>query len=455
MNIHFNIEILNSHLLRMSRQYMFLMILSLALLFNKSHTLKNDKTVIIKDNFRLCNPNVEPHQFVALDNCLATENNAKDFRTDTFGSDIVFDTFWHDFKSSKARLIARNTHQVYGIGYECTKKIHQYLTYKSIFGAESMEKESELVIFLTKDECKTMVESKRCEKYNMDCEVSTNNDELTHTHCEYKSKTMLSYAWMRTLRFEQVSCEFRKKLIYAKHSSDLLFDGRCNASDLYCKLTDSIITWDKDIIDECPFSHVVDIDVRRENEQGKPYPKNIIMERYSMGAYEIVGVIQECKKIPMYTTSSGLYILKDLNLELSHHKHESEIHLLNALQIAEQDGNRIRQFFYDYELRLNLECQVKTNALKIIAATQDDKFFVMRDNKGKNEAVFYTNNGLVFLPSCVLIDSIQISPSSEQECINQFEASIKDPVSNQMVKVIVDDDNILRYAPKSSMLKKF
>ena len=73
-------------------------------------------------------------------------------------------TRWHHGRKqpfTNLVVLARDTYQVNGHGYECFKMKKTVVTHENLVFARSKE-ESEEVIFLTKGECEYMVSSKKC-----------------------------------------------------------------------------------------------------------------------------------------------------------------------------------------------------------------------------------------------------------------------------------------------------
>ena len=100
-----------------------------------------------------------------------------------------------------------------------------------------------------KIECEAMVETKMCNNKKMKCDYDS---------CSFTGHFKISKAqWNNNVRQENFDCKLKKIAILTDNINKPLFNthsGDCIANSLQCKLYDSIIIWNKTIINSCDMS---------------------------------------------------------------------------------------------------------------------------------------------------------------------------------------------------------
>ena len=429
-------------------------ILYLLMLISNTINFLDGLTVVpwieVSDEFFFCSDTVQANQLVAFDRCDHLENREQNQKQFNFEK-IWTDKMVGDSNNFNPKLISRDIHQVYGLGYECKKTIQQIITYRHLFGSEKIVQENEITLILTRAECLAMVESKRCDNYQMSCETSQdleihNQSTLQRDgmSCIFKKKIELSYTWLTNLKFEQAHCSFKQILVYAKKEKDQIFNSGCKANDLYCKTSNSVIVWNQNIISKCPYSHVFNmnnfsIGIGKRGD-------NVIIDKQINAAYKVTHKVIDCGT-DMYATSNGLFVLFN-NSVIIHKTSEIQIQLNTELLLAEDDGRRYLDQLQEFELLSKIECEQNVNTLKIFASNNQNKFFVIKEpSKRNNIQIYYANNGILYLPTCIPINTINITiPNTNDatDCIRFFIVSILHSKFNKEKRFILETNNVLR-----------
>ena len=97
-----------------------------------------------------------------------------------------------------------------------------------------------------------MVTTKKCLTNAMLCE----NDG-----CYFENKPTPEFEFWKTIEKTQTKCVFIPRIKTSTNVDDLLFSNYhhpCRAVEMFCKLHDSVIIWNKDIIHECPCEQICD-----------------------------------------------------------------------------------------------------------------------------------------------------------------------------------------------------
>ena len=169
-----------------------------------------------KENNRIINPNIE---------CRRNEANPATL--------LKFDGIYFP---TTAHIISKNKYYGTDTGYQCYKKKIQHTNERSwIILAKRVT--TEHIVEMTRLECFTMVESKRCNNNKMTC-----NEE----GCFYKPPTIDEDLFFRDTISDTYECAFHKKRIIGETPESKIFNTEaegCRYIDLQCKLYNSIVVW--------------------------------------------------------------------------------------------------------------------------------------------------------------------------------------------------------------------
>ncbi|CAF1024056.1 unnamed protein product [Brachionus calyciflorus] len=86
-----------------------------------------------------------------------------------------------------------------------------------------------------------MVKTKTCHGHGMRC---------SDKDCEYDGSPNTRYSWLSTVTNTGTSCSFKKVDIKSK---DPTFNDGCESENLECDLGESILIWNADLVNSCPY----------------------------------------------------------------------------------------------------------------------------------------------------------------------------------------------------------
>ena len=288
-----------------------------------------------------------------------------------------------------AYILAKDSYEVHGKGYECKKEMIQLLTYENLFGAQS-KKLSLFKIRLSRKECDEMVKTSRCEGRQMICKGNS---------CAYDGTPEESYSWLVKHRVEGYRCSFSPKILNAKKKTDLIIGTKCLADKLECITEDTTIIWTKDIIKHCPF-----VQVGFGNFTGKQ-DRGIVYDPDKELAFQITVQSNDCGH-RLFRTREGLYLAFDREgLNWTQPSSEMDISVFHELLLTESDGLKYKTInaFKAIDRRF---CE-QLGMIARVMEKQEDTYNTIKDTRGQ-ERVFYSNSGIIFVPTCYIIEEIEI-----------------------------------------------
>ena len=94
-----------------------------------------------------------------------------------------------------------------------------------------------------------MVDTKLCNHNKMNCLGDA---------CFFKNELEDSYIWNQNMRVEVFDCSFKKTSGRRKKRKSTFFSplSSCQPSDLFCSLYDSIVIWNNNSVQSCPFTKI-------------------------------------------------------------------------------------------------------------------------------------------------------------------------------------------------------
>ena len=313
---------------------------------------------------------------------------------------------------NQAAILSRNSFEVSGSGYECSKQIIQIQTYVNIFFGRSIEK-TNFMEQVSEEECRSMVISKTCNGRGMTCEEGV---------CCYESQPNETYSYLSTHKEEGFKCLVRMRIIKARRPTDKLFGKDCVATDSACRMDNSIIIYNN-LIQDCPFSKIKQLNLLHM-ANAVLYSKELKL------AFKVQKVETHCFR-EMMVTSEGLYIVANsisnnlpslLVQDIRNRTDSTNLKEVDEVLISKTDGMSLELAALLQATQTQL-CQNLVMFLKQLK-NAPGSYEVFKDWHG-NERVFYSAHGAVFLPTCVVIEEFTLIGRGKLNCTAEFAASFK------------------------------
>ena len=125
--------------------------------------------------------------------------------------------------SLKLTVLVKNKHPIYGSGFQCKKEIIETTFWMTFFGNRLSNSKSHIVT-LTKSECESMKQSKRCEDVEMSCEGE---------NCFAVKEPVEEYSWFQPITKHGIKCSITTRVINGDNLNSSLFNSATHA----CKAT--------------------------------------------------------------------------------------------------------------------------------------------------------------------------------------------------------------------------
>jgi hypothetical protein len=335
------------------------------------------KWITISDEFFYCE---KPSTFTST--ILDVDHNCR-IKPESVNPNVV------DPNIKRFHIIASLSEQIKGQAWSCSKESVSVTTHTNFFGAESTSSIVE-PIKLNTAECIQMTQSKKCGSEQMTCE-----DE----GCEFDGTPKVDHKWLTVITERGYKCKMSRRLITAKKINDKLFDDAdCVASDNECEIGNTLFIWRPDIIHKCPYSFVQTI--------GNVEIENNIVSSDSL-AFEIVSkeFCEPCN-MTVYSTKEGL-LLTESESATNLNRATDDIRQLHELMLAENDANQLRNSKQSAKIQ-NEICEEYRQTLQIIRRVEYG--FVRTHDVNGQSYVLFVDNGIVFIPRCVKLDSVEVKP---------------------------------------------
>jgi len=308
-------------------------------------------------------------------------------------------------------------------------------TYKLFFGAEKILEYEEYVP-LSKEDCHRMVELKKCDAHDMECNSN---------YCEFTDKVNLKqyeYSWLNTKRKLFTKCEISSQLITAETKEGKLYinafsQNGCKAVDTFCRLKNEIIIWDKEIIHDCPFEIVKFSPLVNHD--------NILMNTKSQQLYQVTENLTICNGIPSLKTAEGFFLSRDTRLS-NLKKASNDIKIIDGLILSEMDyqtQNLINLVTKMFQITNQKICEMYKTFVNLYSKL-DDEFFTFYNFAGE-EAILWSDQGKIFVPSCINTEEIDVIEETEK-CYKDFPVKIK--VNNKTVNAFLTNEKIIKVTSK-------
>ena len=313
-----------------------------------------------------------------------------------------------------------------GVGYECEVKIDHWKYGLTFFGYKWQTVTEEIKI-LEPRECAQMKLSKECNGEPMKCADGI---------CEYREANVDDYSYFYTIDKEVRSCYLKQRTIVASSKESHLFGTDCIVTDNYCRLVDSVIVWEKNIIKTCPFRRLlkgIEFELNGSTLKNK---EHLIL--FSMRHVETY-----CGTT-MIRTFEGAYVTIGNNEEfymktnLPANMLDSHKNNINALSLAQVD---YKSYVRNAEIRtlVSKKCETFKTILHSIANT-NDRYTRLTDYK-KKPVIVYSLYGELYRPDCLKVNTIYMKKDNEK-CYLDFEITVT--INNKNISAFLTHYGIVK-----------
>jgi len=340
-------------------------------------------------------------------------------------------------------LWMRQPHSVEGTGVQCTKYETTIWTYKNFWGTETSE--SGIVYeTLTRVECDLMRQTKKCNGKEMTCEDGI---------CKYDGTPNKEYKWMSSHKDTGTSCILTNRTILAYKNESYMFGRNCKPSNLECKLSDSIVIWDENIIQKCELRLIL-AEIKLTNVGNDVFEFSDVKGR---GLVQIKNkvLMPECGAMDFYATSEGVLLSVELknkdgqpitNYQKGKGTTESEINTRFLEQLMEDDDVKYRTKLELDEINKR-ECENLISTLKSFRHHDESYITLPLRTENEEHAVFYIWKGQVVMPKCIKLGYIEIDlyPNTCHEHLKvDFKLIIKPDEYRNMTGFLYNDNIIVQ-----------
>ena len=334
--------------------------------------------------------------------------------------------------TSEARyaIAVKRHHMIMGIGTECKYEILNYNFVTGFWAQKSLYVEEKITL-MSQTQCSVLTRDRLCGRAEMRC---------TDGSCFGEDIPTDEYRWWDTVTKIGYRCWLSPKRIVADELNSNLFGTRqvCKAEDYYCKLADSVVIWNQNIIHDCPFER---IDILKfvfyENFK-------MIFNRHDRLLFVLNQKINACNT-SIYTTNEKIFIAIEPDKLPAQTDTEKQLDLssFRMLGLAESDLDTWDSWNRNVELEYEA-CLLMNNNLEALRSTSDMFHRIYMPNSNASIVVYAINRSL-FLPSCLAIQEFDLVTDSPK-CYQDFLVRVK--LSNFSIIAFLSIDNILRYESK-------
>ena len=324
-------------------------------------------------------------------------------------------------KEGSAFLFSKHQYVLEGLGQECSMKLRHFKLSTDIFFNKYSEQREEIKK-LSRFDCLNIVTNNLCNGHKMNCK---NKEECVFL--EERDPQRDVHPWMLgSHTFTLHECKFRNRLVMTDSlKKNVIHDtiGSCEANDLYCELSDSIVIWKKDLIRTCLLERILYIwDLYSHKDAD-----NNIAFYYSRNQSLLFTPIEKQPKYSVYRgkkwkecggfdfieTTEGLFlslITDDATRKGLSQLPESKVKMIH---LQEKDIRDVLISQEDYSLytlfKMNLvfACSAFLNTIRS-NINNDNTFVVVNEMGYANDLIIYFNHGMSYLPVCMQVKNITI-----------------------------------------------
>ena len=290
----------------------------------------NSKIIEIEDNFQFCHVDIDQKPIDTNDLCAVkvplNQDLIQNYSIMLNRSTIQFAVF------------SRSDNNINGKGYECEMFLHKRSYHESWFFAKTHRDESIETVILSEVECRTMVKNKKCGEEDLVCNI----DGCRYMFEPKDDESYWSYFSTTDPIITFRTCRINFKTIISHSLNDMVFSHNCYLKNYVCILENSIVVWDKSIINECAFVNVLNATFRLE---GKFFTDD--EDKFS---FEYLQTEKICNLNSIKTTDGLNMITLDLfgdiskkliqNSDLS----SNDFQTFNRLNLGERDYYRFKNY---------------------------------------------------------------------------------------------------------------
>ena len=133
---------------------------------------------------------------------------------------------------------------------------------------------------------------------------ATRNEIMKCKECFFERIPENKYKWMQEINMEGIRCKHRPRIVKGVKKDSIVFGHNCKASDGYCKMDKSMIVWEHQKKDECPFTLITMVELKKARNGVLYDTKNKLAFRTKK--------VEHCG-LTMLLTTENLYIVLNQN----------------------------------------------------------------------------------------------------------------------------------------------
>ena len=295
-------------------------------------------------------------------------------------------------------VLSRNDHNVMGISYECEMYSH-IRSFHTGWTLKKSHKDSDIeIIKLNEAECRNMIKTHKCGGDDMNCDKDgckfMNEPSFNEDNWSYFTTVD------PTITFK--TCRVTFKELISHSIDDQIFSHNCIVKDFFCELDSSIIVWDKNVINQCPFEKIKVLNMKLDDFSFIDEKENILFEYLEPETICSIPSIKTVENLNLITIEA----LNIISSKLINMHEKNDFQIFNRFSMAERDFNQYKimkkeRKFTMYECNAYIEFMESKKHLK-------NHFFVKND-LNLNERIFYVKSNQIYIPICVNINKITVN----------------------------------------------
>ena len=230
-------------------------------------------------------------------------------------------------KDNDMAILRKVTHLISGTAYQCKMEKVIMKTYNTFFNEQTTSIKTEH-IRLTVEDCKHMLQTKRCKDEIMQCEGF---------RCSSKAVLEEKFQWLKQIEQVGYNCYLEPRVISSQSPNDNLFGVQsppCRALSFFCQLPDSIIIWSRDVIHTCPYEII-------GRSSFDLLEQNILVSRNDSLLFQIHDHESTCNGM-VYSTTEGLYLVEAINMK-SFRVGKLDLRSVQDLTLADLDYRSLKE----------------------------------------------------------------------------------------------------------------
>ena len=343
----------------------------------------------IEDEFQYCHIAIDQKPIDTSDLCAQ-----KLHKQITLNSNFEIKTIY------QYAILSRNDNNINGIGFECEVFYHRRSYHETWFFDRSHRDESIKIVILNKEECEHMVYNKKCGEEDMTCD----NDGCKYMKEPKENDSYYFYFSTSDPIITFRTCRITYKPIIAHSIENMIFSHNCFVKDYVCVLEHSIIIWDKSIINDCPFTLIMNISLQLDN--------NIFVDKADKFSFEYLESEKICGFNSIKTTEGlnliNINILDSISVKLVkniENNKEIDFQIFNRFNLVERDYFRYVNYNNEKEIK-TYECELYIENINF--QLKFNNVFFKKHDLNLYENIFYVKNHQLYIPMCIRVKKIFI-----------------------------------------------